>query len=76
MILADLGAEVLRVESPYRSDLVREMPQRVGPVSAAHATINRSKRFVSLDLNHPKAKDIVKKLFKNSISCWNSSGQE
>ena len=42
MILADLGASVLRVEAPGRPDIVREMKQRAGSVSAAHATVNRS----------------------------------
>ena len=46
MILADLGAEVLRVESPIRPDLVRMLPIQVKGGSATHATINRSKNSI------------------------------
>ena len=48
MILADLGAEVLRLESPQRQDLVKKIGQKVKTNSATHATINRSKQFLSL----------------------------
>ena len=39
MILADLGASVLRVEAPGRPDMVREMKQRAGSVSYTHLTL-------------------------------------
>ena len=64
MILADLGASVLRVEAPGRPDIVREMKQRVGSVSAAHATVNRSKRCISLDLKNLQALRLVEKLLE------------
>ena len=44
MMLADLGAQVLRVESPTRLDLVRELPPKIGDSSAAHQYLNRSKK--------------------------------
>ena len=65
MILADLGASVLRVEAPGRSDIVREMKQRAGSVSAAHATVNRSKRCISLDLKNPPALRLVEQLLED-----------
>ena len=65
MILADLGASVLRVEAPGRPDMVREMKQRAGSVSAAHATVNRSKRCISLDLKNPEALRLVEQLLEN-----------
>tara|TARA_R110001592_G_scaffold59620_2_gene180889 strand:- start:13711 stop:14892 length:1182 start_codon:yes stop_codon:yes gene_type:complete len=58
-LLADMGAEVLRIESPKRPDLLKLMPPMVGKVSAAHATINRNKKSLALDLKHPEAKAIV-----------------
>ena len=64
MILADLGASVLRVEAPGRPDMVREMKQRAGSVSAAHATVNRSKRCISLDLKNPEALRLVEQLLE------------
>ena len=62
MMLADLGADVVRVESPTRPDLVRVKPPLVGDVSAWHATLNRSKRSLTLDLKQPGAADVVKRL--------------
>jgi alpha-methylacyl-CoA racemase len=65
-LLADMGAEVLRIESPTRPDLVKLMPPFVGEgpdkVSAAHATLNRNKQSMTLDLKHPEAKAIIHKL--------------
>ena len=62
MIFADLGAEVLRVESPTRPDLVRMLPIQVKGGSATHATINRSKKSICLNLKNPDAVKIVKQL--------------
>jgi len=62
MVLADLGAKVLRVESPTRIDLVREMSPQVGTSSAAHQYLNRSKESIALDLKQPEAIEIIKAL--------------
>lgn len=62
MILADLGAEVLRIESPTRPDMVRIMPPMIDGVSAAHAYLNRSKRSLAIDLKKPEGVELVKKL--------------
>ena len=59
MMLADLGAQVLRVESPDRVDLVRELAPKIGSSSAAHQYLNRSKRSIALDLKQPEAIDIL-----------------
>jgi crotonobetainyl-CoA:carnitine CoA-transferase CaiB-like acyl-CoA transferase len=64
MMLADLGAQVLRVESPTRLDLVRELPPKIGDSSAAHQYLNRSKKSIALDLKKPEAIEIVKALVK------------
>jgi alpha-methylacyl-CoA racemase len=65
-LLADMGAEVLRIESPTRPDLVKLMPPFVGSgtdkVSAAHATLNRNKQSMAIDLKHEGAKEIIHKL--------------
>lgn len=64
MMLADLGAQVLRVESPTRVDLVREMTPQVGNSSASHQYLNRSKQSIALDLKQPEAIEIIKELIK------------
>lgn len=70
-LLADMGAKVLRIESPTRSDLVKLIPPFVGgnqagngKVSAAHATLNRNKQSMAIDLKHPNAKEIIHKLLE------------
>ena len=62
MMLADLGADVVRVENPNRPDLVRALPPFDGECSAAHAYLNRSKRSISLDMKRPGSADVVKRL--------------
>lgn len=62
LLLADMGAEVLRVESPARPDLVRVMPPHDQGVSASHAYLNRNKRSLALDLKQPEAVAVVKRL--------------
>ncbi len=64
MILADLGADVVRVESPTRGDPVQVLPPQAGKVSAAHTTINRSKRSIAVDLKNPQGKEVIKALVK------------
>ena len=65
MMLADLGADIIRVEAPNRIDLVRMMPPFDAGVSGQHAVLNRSKRNLSLDLKNPEAVKIIKALVKD-----------
>lgn len=62
LLLADMGAEVLRIESPTRVDLVRVLPPFDGDSSTSHAYLNRNKRSLALDLKHPEALAVVHKL--------------
>jgi len=62
LLLADMGAEVLRIESPTRLDLLRVMPPLDQGVSASHAYLNRNKRSLALDLKRPEAVEVVKRL--------------
>lgn len=62
LLLADMGAEVLRIESPSRMDLLRQLPPHDQGTSASHAYLNRNKRSLALDLKQPAALDVVKRL--------------
>ncbi|MFO7703879.1 MAG: CaiB/BaiF CoA-transferase family protein [Halopseudomonas sp.] len=62
LMLADMGAQVLRVESPERMDLVRLLPPHVDGVSASHAYLNRNKDCIGLNLKTPEAQAIVREL--------------
>jgi LAO/AO transport system ATPase len=50
MLLADLGAEVIKIEPPEGDIARRVSPHRVGPHNAYFASLNRSKKSVVLDL--------------------------
>lgn len=62
MVLADLGAEVVRVEAPDRPDWVRLLPPFDGDVSAWHALLNRNKRSLAIDLKQPGAAEVIHRL--------------
>jgi crotonobetainyl-CoA:carnitine CoA-transferase CaiB-like acyl-CoA transferase len=62
LLLADMGAEVLRIESPTRPDLLREWPPHDHGTSASHAYLNRNKRSLALDLKQAQALEVVKRL--------------
>jgi len=52
MLLADLGADVIKVESPGRGDYLRDFLGQIAPHhSPAHMQVNKNKRSVGLDLH-------------------------
>lgn len=58
-ILADIGAEVIKIENPQRGDLTRVLPPQYGDVSAYFASLNRNKRSVTVDLNDAEGQAVV-----------------
>lgn len=63
MIFADLGAEVIRIESSRRLDLTRIMPPYTeDKESYIHQHLNRSKRSLTLNLKSAEAVNVIKKL--------------
>lgn len=65
LLLADMGAEVLRIESLTRMDLLRVLPPHDQGISASHAYLNRNKRSLGLDLKQPAALEVVKQLVQD-----------
>ena len=66
--LADLGAEVIKVERPGTGDLCRSLviaDQKVGGDSLLFHTINRNKKSVAADLKDPADLERVKELLKS-----------
>ena len=64
--LADLGAEVIKVESPA-GDYVREMTWPiVQGVSLLHLHVNRGKRSLTLDLRKPEAVEVYRELVRGA----------
>lgn len=62
LLLGDMGAEVLRIESPTRLDLLRVLPPHDHGTSASHAYLNRNKRSLALDLKQSQAMEVIKRL--------------
>jgi len=54
LYLADMGAEVVHIESPARPDLVRLMPPFAHGQATTHNYLNRNKHSVALDLKNPQ----------------------
>lgn len=50
MILAELGADVIKVENPHAPDYTRDMPPFRDGISAVFQSMNRGKRAVAVDL--------------------------
>jgi crotonobetainyl-CoA:carnitine CoA-transferase CaiB-like acyl-CoA transferase len=61
MLLADLGAEVIKIEPP-EGDMMRQWPPISEGFSENFASINRNKRSVALDLKNPQHKEAARKL--------------
>jgi len=61
-LLADFGADVIKVERPGSGDWSRAWGPYVGDVSLPFATLNRNKRSVTLDLHTPQAREIALRL--------------
>ncbi|MDP2333174.1 MAG: CoA transferase [Reyranella sp.] len=61
MLLADMGAEVIKVEPP-EGDMMRQWPPITEGFSENFASINRNKRSVVLDLKNPAHKVAARRL--------------
>jgi len=67
MMLADLGADVIKVEKlPGGDDSRGYREPRVGGVSAPFMVLNRNKRGIALDLKHPKGKAVLLRLVESA----------
>ncbi|MBE0441467.1 CoA transferase [Psychrobacter sp. FME13] len=67
-VLADLGAEVIKVERPHIGDETRHWapPKFSDDTSAYYATINRNKKSLTVDITTDAGQDIIKKLAADS----------
>jgi crotonobetainyl-CoA:carnitine CoA-transferase CaiB-like acyl-CoA transferase len=70
LLLADLGADVIKLENPGAGDTLRAWPPHTGPendrLSENFASLNRNKRSVTLDLKNPDDNAKAKNLIANS----------
>jgi len=64
-LLADQGADVIKVETP-KGDLTRVIGPAKGDISALFTTINRGKRSIVLDLKHPDGAQVLRELIASA----------
>lgn len=72
MLLADFGAEIIKVEKIEGGDMLRTFAPKIGDYSAYHAYLNRGKKSIAVDLKTEEGKDIIKELVKHvDVVCEN-----
>ncbi|HUN58621.1 MAG TPA: CoA transferase [Candidatus Binataceae bacterium] len=62
MILADQGADVIKVEPPASGDLTRLMGGRKRGMAPTFVIANRNKRSIAIELKNPRGVDLLKRL--------------
>jgi succinyl-CoA:(S)-malate CoA-transferase subunit B len=65
-LLAEFGADVIKVEMPGRGDPCRQLGEKFNGVGLIWAQENRNKRGVTCDLRQEKGQEIIKELVKRS----------
>jgi itaconate CoA-transferase len=65
--LADLGARVIKIERPGAGDFARGYDERVRGMASHFVWTNRSKESLTLDVKHPKAQAILKRLIVEKV---------
>lgn len=65
-MLADQGADVVKVEQQITGDISRHMGQERGGVTAMFAVLNRNKRSIALNLKQAEGREILFDLVKNA----------
>jgi CoA:oxalate CoA-transferase len=66
MILADMGAEVIKIERPGMGDLARGNGPFIDGESSYFLSINRGKKSVALDLSKPRGRELFLALSKSA----------
>ena len=66
MMLADMGAEVIKVEKPGIGEVTRRSAPWKDGVSLAFPAYNRNKKSISLDVRKPEGMEILRELIAKS----------
>ena len=65
-MLADQGADVIKIEPPGWGDGIRGLGASRNGLAAIFAMINRNKRSIAINLKHPSGQDLVKQLARTT----------
>jgi crotonobetainyl-CoA:carnitine CoA-transferase CaiB-like acyl-CoA transferase len=65
-LLADMGAEVIKIERPGAGDVIRSWDSVVKGLSSGYVWLNRNKRSLTVDVKQTKGREIIQELAKGS----------
>jgi crotonobetainyl-CoA:carnitine CoA-transferase CaiB-like acyl-CoA transferase len=66
LLLADMGAEVIKIEEPGRGDDTRAWPPFQGGEATYFMSVNRGKKSLTLDLKHAEGKVVLRRLLETA----------
>lgn len=66
LLMADLGADVIKVEEPGKGDYIRWTPPAAGKYSSGHVALNRAKRSLTLNLKTDRGRDLLQELVESA----------
>lgn len=66
LYLADLGAEVIKVEDTKLGDYARTMPPFLKTISPLYLLLNRNKKSIAIDFNQPEGQEIIYQLVETA----------
>lgn len=69
MVLADLGAETIKIEPPGRGEATRQLladPAHSGNRTAPFLTLNRGKKSIAIDLKRPEGREVFYRLVRTA----------
>ena len=66
MMLADFGAEVIKIEEPLKGDYARDFPPAQNGFGFWHLQLNRNKKSLAVDLKTKEGKEVFFRLLKNA----------
>lgn len=66
MMMADMGAEVIKIEDMISPDTMRTYPPYHGDMSAGYLAVNRSKRSIALKFNEERGREVFFRLARDA----------
>src|SRR5436309_8124036 len=75
-LLANLGADVIKIEDPALGDYMRSVPPLVDGTSYPFLMVNRGKRSLAVDLKTSEGQDILRQLSRRADEIGRASCRE
>jgi crotonobetainyl-CoA:carnitine CoA-transferase CaiB-like acyl-CoA transferase len=66
LLLADFGADIIKIEAPRGGDYARWYPPHAAGTSALFGALNRNKRSIALDLKHPDGAALLRRMVRSA----------